>query len=144
MTPVSRTTYWSFCVNILVDPARKLDELTGAQGLARKSNVGSSEDPIPAEAITLSLIPPPKDFFTKFIKVLMEITQAQAQILAKPRKHPLKARTLKTYSEKSHIDCYHFSQQCKDFFKIPNHRNELYPFCRFLHPWSFQSQMGLT
>ena len=45
----------------------------------------------------------------------METTQAQA--LAEPQKRLLKVRTLKTYSEKSHMDCYYFCQQCEDYFK---------------------------
>ena len=44
------------------------------------------------------------------MKVFMETTQAQAQVLAEPQECPLKARTPKTYSEKSHIDCYHYYQ----------------------------------
>ena len=44
----------------------------------------------------------------------METTQAQA---TEPRERPLKARTPETYSGKSHIDCYHFCQQCEDYFK---------------------------
>ena len=43
--------------------------------------------------------------------------QAQAQVLAEPQKQPLKARSPETYSEKFHIDCYHFCQQCEDHFK---------------------------
>ena len=49
------------------------------------------------------------------MKVLMETTQAQAQ--AEPEEQPFKARFPKTYLRKSHIDCYHFCQQCKDHFE---------------------------
>ena len=45
----------------------------------------------------------------------METTQAQA--LAEPQKRPLKARTTETYWGKSHIECYHFYQQCEDHFE---------------------------
>ena len=45
----------------------------------------------------------------------MEMTQAQA--LAEPREHPLKAKILKTHQGKSHIDWYHFCQQCENLFK---------------------------
>lgn len=38
--------------------------------------------------------------------------------LQKPWKHPLKARFLNLYYEKMYIDCYHFSQQYKDYFDI--------------------------
>ena len=45
----------------------------------------------------------------------METTQAREQL--EPRERPLKARTPETYSGKSHMDCYHFCQQCEDYFE---------------------------
>ena len=108
MAFVSRTTCQSPCVNTPVDPAKELDELAGAQGPARGSNAGSDEAPTPSEASTPSLVLPIKDLITKLMKVFMEITQAQAQALAEPWERSLKARTSETYSEKSHMDCYHF------------------------------------
>ena len=110
------------CVNTPVDLAGELDELAGAQGPAKRSNAGSDEAPIetptPLEASTPPLIPPTsEDLFTKFMKVFMQTTQAQAEALAEPRERPLKARTPETYSGKSHMDCYHFCQQCEDYFK---------------------------
>ena len=51
------------------------------------------------------------------MKVFMETTQAQAQALAEPRERPLKARTPETYWGKSHMECYHFCQQCEDHFE---------------------------
>ena len=106
------------CITTLVDPARELDELAGAQGLGKGSNAGSNEALTPPEAITPPLVLPTKDLFTKFMKVFMKMTQAQAQAIAEPRERPLKARTPKTYSGKSYMDCYHFCQQCEDYFKI--------------------------
>ena len=81
MTPGSSTTRWSPCVNTQVNPAGELDELAGAQGPAKRSNAGSNkaltEAFTPLEASTPSLVPlTSKDFFTKFMKVFMEITQA--------------------------------------------------------------------
>ena len=121
MAPGSRTCQ-SLCVNTPVDPAGELDELAGAQGLAKRSNAGSdealTEAPTPLEASTPPLIPPTsKDLFTKFMKVFMETTQAQAQALAEPREHSLKAKTPETYWGKFHIECYHFCQQCENHFK---------------------------
>ena len=46
--------------------------------------------------------------------------QAQAQVLAEPWKRLLKTKTLETYWGKFHMECYHFCQQCKDYFKISN------------------------
>ena len=116
----SRTTRRSSCVNTLVNPTGELDELAGAQGPVKRSNIRSDEAPIeaptPPEASIPPLVPPiSEDLFTKFMKVFMETTQARDQL--KPRERPLKARTPKTYSGKSHIDCYHFCQQCEDYFE---------------------------
>ena len=45
----------------------------------------------------------------------METMQAQAQALAKSQKRPLKTRISETYWSKSHMECYHFYQQCEDY-----------------------------
>ena len=45
----------------------------------------------------------------------METTPAQA--LAEPQERPLKAETSETYWIKSHMECYHFCQQCEDNFE---------------------------
>ena len=120
MAPRSHTIRRSPCVNTSVDPARELDELAGTQGPAKRSNAGSNEASTkaftPPEASTLLFIPlTSEDLFTKFMKVFMETTQAWEQL--EPRKRPFKARTPETYSGKSHMDCYHFCQQCEDYFK---------------------------
>ena len=70
----------SSCVNTPADPAGKLDDLAG-QSSAKRSNIVSNEAPTKAptllEATTLYLVPPlSKNFFTKFMKVFMETTQA--------------------------------------------------------------------
>ena len=92
--------------------------LAGAQGPAKRSNAESNEVPTPPEASTPPFVPPTsEDLFTKFMKVFMETTQAQAQALAEPRERPLKARTPETYWGKSHMECYHFCQQCEDHFE---------------------------
>ena len=108
------------CINTPANPARELNEFAGAQGPTRRSKAGSNKAPTealtPPEALTLSLIPlSMKDLFTRFMKVIMETTQAQA--LAEQQERPLKARTAEIYSEKSHMDCYHFCQQCEDYFE---------------------------
>ena len=110
-------------VNTPIDPATELDELAGAQGPTRRSNAGSNEAPTeaftPPEASTPPFIPLiSKDLFTKFMKMFIEITHAQAQALTEPQERPLKARTPETYSGKSHMDCYHFCQQCENYFEI--------------------------
>ena len=97
----------SLCVNTPVNPAGEQDELV-SQSPARRSNVGSNEASTPLEAPTPLFAPSTKDLFTKFMKMFMEMMQAQAQALAEPQKRPLKARTPETYFRKSHMDCYHF------------------------------------
>ena len=110
-------------VNTLVDHAWELDELAGTQSRAKRSNVGSdeafTEAPILPEAPTSLFVPPTSEnLFTKFMKVFIETMQAQAQTLAEPQKRQLKVRTPETYFGKSHMDCYHFCQQCEDYFEI--------------------------
>ena len=114
MAPGSRTTQRSLRVNPPVDPTEQ-DELAGAQG--GRSDAGSDEAPTPPEISTPPPAPTSEDLFTKFMKVFMETTQAQAQALAEPRERPLKARTPETYWGKSHMECYHFCQQCEDHFE---------------------------
>ena len=122
MAPGSRTIRRNHCINTSVNPAGELDELAGAQSSAKRSNAGSdeasTEAPTPSEASTPPLIPSLEDLFTKFMKVFMETTQAQVQALTEPQECPLKARTPETYFGKSHMDCYHFCQQCENYFKI--------------------------
>ena len=109
----------SLYINYLANPTEH-NKLIG-QGLARKSNIGSNKAlfkaPTPSEAPTPSLIPlSTKNFFTRFIKMFMEMTQAQA--LAEPQKCSLKAKTPDTYFGISHINCYYFCQQCENYFEI--------------------------
>ena len=110
------------CVNTLVDPVGELDELSGTQDPAKKSKAGSdeapTEAPTPLKAPTPPFVPlTSEDLFTKFMKVFMESTQAQTQALAEPWERSFKARTPETYWGKSHMQCYHFCQQCEDHFE---------------------------
>ena len=74
----------NFCGNPLADPTREQNGLAGTKSLARRSDAGSNEASIPLAALTLPLVPFAKDFFTKFIKTFVELTQAQDQDQAKP------------------------------------------------------------
>ena len=76
-------------VNTPVNLAGELDELAGTQSPVKRSNAGSNKAPTKTlsllETSTLPLIlPTSEDLFTKFMKVFMEITQAQAQALIEP------------------------------------------------------------
>ena len=71
----------SSCINTLVNPARELDELAGAEAPAKKSNAGSNEAlteaPTSPEASTPPIVlPTSEDLFIKFMKMIMETTQA--------------------------------------------------------------------
>ena len=109
------------CVNPSADFTREQDELIG-QSPVQRFNAGSDEAPIkaliPLKALTLPFVPSSiENLFTKFMKMFMEMTQAQAQALAEPREQPLKTKSPEIYSGKSHMDYYHFCQQCEDHFK---------------------------
>ena len=41
----------------------------------------------------------------------------QTNALAELRERLLKSKTPEIYWDKSHMDCYHFCQQCKNYFK---------------------------
>ena len=87
----SCTTHRGPCVNFSINIPEEQEKLTGA-----RFDTGSNEAPTPPKAPTPPIIlPPVEDFFTKFMKVFMETTQAQAP--AEPRKRPLKARTPEIY-----------------------------------------------
>ena len=112
------------CRSPFVNPLANLIEqnkLKG-QGLARWSNVRSdkalTKAHISLEAPTLPLVPPPiEDFFIKFMKMFMKDTQARDWEQLEQQDCSLNAKTLDTYSEKSHIDFYHFCKQCEDYFE---------------------------
>ena len=53
------------------------------------------------------------------MNVFIKTTQARDQEQLELREHPIKARIPETYYGKSHINCYHFCQQCEDYFKTP-------------------------
>ena len=112
---------WSPCVNPPTDRTGEQDELVGqspVRGFNARSNKAPTKALTPPKAPTLPLVPPSiKDLFTKFMKVFIEMMQAQAQVLAEPREQPLKARSPETYFGKSYMDYYHFCQQCEDHFK---------------------------
>ena len=114
-------TWQSPYINLPADPTEKQDELASQNPVWRfnaESNKALTEAFTPPETLTLPLVlPSTEDLFTKFIKVFIETTQAQARALAERKNWPLKARSSETYLMKSHMDCYHFCQQCEDHFK---------------------------
>ena len=109
------------CINPPHNPTGEQNELasqSSVQGFNAKSNEALTKALTPLKAPTPPLILPSiKDFFIKFMKVFMETTQAQAQAQTELQERPHNNRSPETYSEKSHINCYHFCQQCKDYFE---------------------------
>ena len=87
MAPKSHAQ-WSRYVNPPTDLTGEQDECAGqrpVRGFNAKSNEAPTKALTPPEAPTLPLIPSfTRDFFTKFRKVFIKTTQAQAQALAKP------------------------------------------------------------
>ena len=92
----------------MADPTREQDEFVGLQGLARRLNASSNKASILFKASTLLFILLIKNFFTKFIKAFVESIKAWEQEQVEFWEQLLKARFPKIYSEKSHIDYYHF------------------------------------
>ena len=48
----------------------------------------------------------------------MESMQVLDRKQTKPQKQSFKAKSPETYLRISHIDCYHFCQQCEDYLKL--------------------------
>ena len=113
MAPGSYTIQQSFCVNLWANPIKQ-DELTG---IPKKSDTGSNKAFILFKAFIPPLVPfSAKNFFIKFIKVFMEIMQAQAQALAEYQDCFFMIKTRKTYWGKFYMEYYYFCQQYKDYF----------------------------
>ena len=67
--------------------------------------------PVPAPA------PPSSDeLFKKFMKAYLE-SYGEPRQPSEEREQILKAKVPEVYYGKSHMDCYHFCQQCKDHFE---------------------------
>ena len=67
---------WSPCNNLPADFTREQNELAGPQSPAKRSDAGNNKALTPSEAFILSLVPPTKDFFTKFMKAFVKSIQA--------------------------------------------------------------------
>ena len=104
------------------------DELARDPGPDRGLHSGNtspapSRNPTPGPVQVPALIPalaptpaPTNELFKKFMKAYLESNQ-------RPRPPPvererlLKAKIPEVYYGKSHMDCYHFCQQCEDYFE---------------------------
>ena len=111
------------------------DELAREPGLVGSPHSGStspalSRNPTPGPKLVLALnpalIPAPvpapallsfEKLFKQFMRAYLESNQGPKQLPAE-REQSLKAKVPEVYYGKSHMDCYHFCQQCEDHFKI--------------------------
>ena len=111
-----------------MDPVE--DELARDPGPVGGLHSGSispapSRNPIPGPKLVSALIPAPvpalappssDELFRQFIRAYLESNQGPRQPPAE-REQSLKAKVPEMYYGKSHMDCYHFCQQCKDHFE---------------------------
>ena len=63
------------CNNPWANLTREQNELASPQSPAKRSDVGSDKAPTPSEAPTPLFVPPIKDFFAKFMKAFVKLTQ---------------------------------------------------------------------
>ena len=73
------------CNNPLAHLTREQDELASPQGPTERSDAGSDKAPTSPETLIPTLVPPTKDFFTKFIKAFVESIQARDREQAEPQ-----------------------------------------------------------
>ena len=129
MVPGSSRPPRFLCWNLFsLDPMK--DELArdpGPVGGLLSGNTSSvpSRNPTPGPKLVLALIPAPvptlsllssNKLFKQFMRAYLELNQGLRQPPAE-RERSFKAKVSEMYYDKSHINCYHFCQQCKDYFE---------------------------
>ena len=84
-----------------------------------------SRNPTPGPELVPTLIPAPvpaptppssNKLFRQFMRAYLESNQGSRQLQAE-REQSFKAKVPEVYYSKSHMDCYHFCQQCEDHFE---------------------------
>ena len=129
MAPGSSRPCRSLCRNLPpLDPVE--DELAREPGPVGGFHSGSTSpalfrNPTPGPELVPALNPAPvpasappssDELFKQFMRAYLELNQGPRQPPAE-RGWSLKAKVLEVYYGKSHIDCYHFCQQCDDYFE---------------------------
>ena len=77
----------------------------------------SALNPAPVPTLVPTPAPPSSNkLFRQFMRAYLESNQGPRQPPAEC-KQSLKAKVPEMYYGKSHMDCYHFCQQCKDHFE---------------------------
>ena len=113
-----------------LDPVE--DELAREPGPVEGPHSGStspalSRNPTPGPELVPALNPAPvpapvpappasDELFRQFMRAYLESNQGPRQPPAE-REQSLKAKVPEVYYGKSHMDCYHFCQQCEDHFE---------------------------
>ena len=127
MTPRGSRPHCSPCQNLSSTKPVK-DKLAKDLCLVESPHLDSispalSLHPPPGPNLVLILNPAPaptpapnNELFEKFMKTDLETNQGSKQPPAE-RKQLLKAKVPEVYYGKSHIDCYHFCHQYKDYFE---------------------------
>ena len=118
MAPGSRTRQ---CASSSSRRSSETDELAAIiERATTPTNTGSiAHSTAPASTLASSLAQAPKPFvYLRTVAKLhmAALTQAQTGRLEEPRERPLKARLPDLYYRTSHMECYHFYQQCEDHF----------------------------
>ena len=107
------------------------DELIRNLGTAKDPHSGSTSltpscNPISGPALVFALISAPvptpalvlpsfNKLFKQFIKTYLKLQEPSRP--PAERKQSFKAKVPDVYYKKSHMDCYHFCQQCKNYFE---------------------------
>ena len=113
---------------LLIDPVE--DELVRGPGLVGGLHSGSTSlapscnptlGPKLVSALIPALIPAPtplssNELFKQFMRAYLESNQGPNRPPAE-RERSFKAKVPDMYYGKLHMDCYHFCQQCKDYFE---------------------------
>ena len=116
----------------LLPPDPVEDELTRVPGPVGGLHSGStspalSRNPTPGPELVPALNPAPvpapvpappasDELFRQFMRAYLESNQGPRPPPAE-RERSFKAKVSEVYYGKSHMDCYHFCQQCKDHFE---------------------------
>ena len=96
--------------------------LGGEDELARGPPGAPTEDsntPTHFPAVSRAPTPAPpsiNELFKRFMKAYLEFNQGPSQP-PEERERPFKAKVPDVYYGKLHMDCYHFCQQCEDYFE---------------------------
>ena len=109
-------------------PRRNLSP-AGEDKLAGAAPTEGSGTPTPTSVVSRAPTPAPatapaaapssdNELFKQFMKAYLEAqVPGRTEVDSEPRKQPLKARFPDLYYGNSHMDCYRFYQQCKDYFE---------------------------